>query len=60
MVNMMYGGKLYRSGGYFTTKAIAQRFAKKHRETGGLARVVKDPISSGYKVWIRGRNDPRR
>ena len=47
------GGKKYRYQGWFLTKALANKRAKRFRkEQNAYARVVHDK-AGGYSVWVR-------
>lgn len=51
-----FSGRLFHSygaGGFFTGKAAADRMAKKEREWGSEARVVK--VVGGYRLFLRDK-----
>ena len=46
-----FGGKIFKKGSVYKTKRLAEKSAKRTRDAGGAARVVKD--GSGYRVYRR-------
>ncbi len=51
----IFGGKVYTLDGTYRLKSSAQGYAKKVRDAGGSARVVKDTLSGGWDVYAKGR-----